>query len=127
MKKRIIVFALCILAVLLLARHARAETVTWNNATQYTDNSAISAADQALIVTRIYHGTSPTTMTSLLATVTAGGETWTGAIPYTRGQTAYFTANNELGGQISSPAPAVAYTVPAPGPKAPTTITITRP
>ena len=127
MKRRIFVFALCILAVLLLAKHARAETITWNNATQYTDNSAISAADQAAIVTRIYHGATAATATTLLTTVPAGGETWAGAIPYTRGQTGWFTATNEVGGQVSAYAPAVSYTVPAPGPKAPTTINITRP
>ena len=127
MKHRIFIFALCILAVLILARYAGAETINWNNATQYTDNSAISAADQATIVTRIYHGATAGTATALLATVTGGGETWTGAIPYTRGQTGYFAATNEVGGQVSGPSPAVSYTVPAPGPKAPTTINITRP
>jgi len=122
MKRRVFLFALCLIAAW---KVAGAETISWNNPTTYVDNTAISVADQATITTRIYHGTTALAST-LLATVTGGLETWTGPIPYTKGQTAYFRATAELAGQTSDYSPATSYTVPYVAPKAPTTINIVR-
>jgi len=122
MKRRVFLFALCLIAAW---KVAGAETISWSLPTTYTDNTAISISDQALIVVRVYHGTTALAST-LLATGAAGVTSWTGAIPYAKGQTAYFRARAELYGMTSDYSATYSYTVPFSAPKEPTTINIVR-
>ena len=128
MKHRIFIFALCILAVLVLARHARAETVTWTNPAEYTDGSAISAAAQATITTKLYKGLDHVTWGTAIAMVTSGGTLWTGPLGVAPGGTIYVTATATIPaeGVESGYAPYYTWTVPYVAPKTPAGIGITR-
>ena len=128
MKKRLLVFALCILAVLVLARHARAETVTWSNPTEYTDSSAIPTTAQAMITTKLYKGLDHVTWGSAFATITSGGTSWTGPLGVAPGGTIYVSATSTIPaeGVESGYAPYYTWAVPYVAPKTPTGIGITR-
>lgn len=129
MKRRIFIFALCILAVLLLARHALAETVSWSLPTTYTDGSAISAAARATITVKIYKSLDHLTWGVPIATVLNGGTSWTGNLNVAPGGTVYVTATATIPAenQESGYAPYYTYTVPYLAPSTPTAVTITRP
>lgn len=129
MKRRIFIFALCILAVLLLARHARAETVSWSLPSTYTDGSSISAAARATITTKLYKSLDHLTWGVPIATVLSGATTWTGNLNVAPGGTIYVTATATIPAEAneSGYAPYYTYTVPYLAPSTPHSITITRP
>lgn len=129
MKKRILVFVLCILAVLILARHARAETVTWSLPSTYTDGSAITAAKQATVTTKLYKSLDHLTWGVPIATVLNGATAWTGNLNVAPGGTIYVTATATIPAENmeSGYAPYYTYTVAYLAPSTPTSITITRP
>lgn len=128
------IFALCfwVAVAMLSAGSALGQTVTWTNPTTYTDNTAISAAAQATITTRLFYDVDQLGTPTLFATVTNGVTTWTGALPTAcaaKGFTCYYTATASIpaeGDVQSAYAPYVSYTVPYVAPLTPTSITITR-
>lgn len=128
------------LAVLLLFTHllflpalSLCETFTWQNATSYTDNTAISSAAQATITTKIYH--SPTgsgTDWVLFATVTNGAMTYGPvALPsqYGRGQNSYWAMTNVIPAEGTTSAYSAVYTymIPFVPPLAPINIHLGKP
>ena len=129
MKHRIFIFALCILAVLILARHARAETVSWSLPTTYTDGSAIGSTKMARITTKLYKSLDHITWGVPIATVLSGGTSWTGNLNVAPGGTIYVTATATIPAENmeSGYAPYYTYTVAYLAPSTPHSITITRP
>jgi len=130
MKKHLFFLALFLFAFMVAV--ARGETITWNNATTYTDNTAIAPAAQATMTSRIYHSaTGNGTDWSLFQTILSGGQSWTGALPsaYAKGSTIYVSMTNTIPaeGTPSAYAPAVSYVIPYVAPQTPVTIHITRP
>jgi len=102
-----------------LATAAWAETISWTLPTQYTDNTAISPADQAQIVTNLYvNGTK-------FASSAPGATSWTGTLPLARGVPGTYTATAVLHGVESAPSPGVTYTVPFIPTKSPGALSIT--
>ncbi|MDA8122233.1 MAG: hypothetical protein M0Z38_06680 [Deltaproteobacteria bacterium] len=129
MKRRIFIFALCILAVMILTRHARAETISWSLPTTYTDGSAISSGAGATITTKLYKSLDHITWGTAIATVLNGATSWSGNLNVAPGGTIYVTATATIPAENveSGYAPYYTYTVAYLAPSTPHSITITRP
>lgn len=111
MKKLLLV--LLILFTFILSGSALSETFTWSNPTTYVDNSAITTANQALIKTHLFWGTSATGPWTEFAVVSGGLATYTGTPPAGRGIVAYYTVTAELDSiQSAYMLPAISYTRP---------------
>jgi hypothetical protein len=117
---------LSVLLSLLVVPHLRAETITWENATTYSDGSAVADADKAKITTYLYYRP-PNGQWTGFVTVPNGAQTWTGMLPAAilRGVVYEYNAANELNGMtgpmIATPA---TYTRPYLAPSSPKTIVI---
>lgn len=119
------------LVMALLPMVAQAATITWNNPTTYEDSTAISAANQATLTTKIYYAaTSGGCVTgSLFQTVLNGSVLWVGTLPVVaKGSTTYYCATSTIPaeGSESAKCPAVSYTVPFVAPTAPVIINIVK-
>ena len=123
--KRIIV-----LLALFVAAPAIAETISWTNPTTYADNTAISAADRALIKNYLRYRIGTGTW-GYLGETTGGKLSWTGTLPAAVGVAAGYSVSAALTGadgveRDSAPSPEVSYTRPFPVkvPVAPSAVTI---
>jgi hypothetical protein len=91
---------------------------TWTLPTTYVNGEAISAEDQAKIITHIYmDGTE-------VGVSTPGASSWEGEIDMVQGQTYVFAAKSEINGQFSVATPEVSFTVPFFPPNPPTDLVI---
>jgi hypothetical protein len=92
--------------------------LSWTAPGNYTDGSAISAADQALIVYTPFTGPAATGPWSARPSTTAGATSATVPEP-SPGTTLYYTLDCTLNGQTSAKATAVSKTAPFKAPSAP--------
>jgi hypothetical protein len=105
------------------------ETLCWKPPTEFVDNSVINVAAQATITTKLYRGLDHITWGTAFATVPNGGASWVGPLGVAPGGTIYVTGTATIPteGVESAYAAYATWTVPYVAPKAPTSITITRP
>jgi len=104
-----------VLAFILLAAIGRADILSWDPATTYTDGTDIPSADQAGLLYAAYWGASPsswnfigqTSATAIVAPIPPAGITW------------YYCLESTLNGQTGPKSPAYAYTTPIPAPPVP--------
>ncbi len=97
----------------------KAETVSWTLPSLYTDNTAISLTDRALIVVGLYANGSKFTSAS------PGAITWTGTLPLARGVAGTYTLTATLNGLESVQSAGINYTIPFVPTKAPAAMSIT--
>ncbi len=123
MKRLVLAAALLMVPALSLAATA---DFSWSLPTTYTDNSAISASDQALMTTTLYQATSATGPWTAVYTSAAGATSATGVTLATmsRGSTYYFSATVTLGTYTSDYADPVSYVYGRLAPSKPRNINI---
>ena len=129
MRFRFVIFVACVVFGVTLGRCAHAETISWVLPTQYTDLSPISSANISTITVKLYKSLDHLTWGTPFATTPSGATSWTGPLSVAPGSTTYITGTATIPseGIESEYAPYYTYTVAYIAPKAPTSITITRP
>ncbi len=117
--KRIILSLAIATSIVICAAGARAETLSWNAVTTYTDGSSIGSA--TVSYTAVWSTssslTSPTTVASGTSSTSATFNVGTAGMP--RGSTIYFGVKATIGGVDSAYSSALSWTVPNLTPSSP--------
>jgi hypothetical protein len=125
MKAKSVILSLVLFMVLIIcAGAARAETLSWNAVTTYTDGSAIGSTP--VTYTAIWSTssslTSPTTLASGTSSLSTTYNITTAAMP--RGSTIYFGVKSTVGGVDSAYSSALSWLVPTLSPSSPANLRV---
>jgi len=125
MKAKSIILSLVLIMVLIIcAGAARAETLSWNAVTTYTDGSAIGSTP--VTYTAIWSTsaslTSPTTLVSGTSSLSTTYNITTAAMP--RGSTIYIGVRSTVGGVNSAYSTALSWLVPTLSPSSPSNLRV---
>jgi hypothetical protein len=117
--KRSILSSVLVVAIVICASFAQAETLSWNAVTTYTDGSSIGSA--AVTYTAVWSTsaslTSPTTLASGTSSTSAAFSISSAGMP--RGSTIYFGVKSTVGGVDSAYSTALSWAVPSLSPSSP--------
>jgi hypothetical protein len=130
MQQRLVVLVTCLVFTLFVPVRGFGETITWEHPTTYSDGSQIEPSKLPTIVSRIYTTRHPKDDSSwqLLSTVSSGGQSWKGTIPYGNGVLAWYTVTSSIPGETveSEKATATWYRINKRPPKPPHKIKMQR-